>query len=827
VDLHRWLGASPVGGRCPGEAVRTTVGRVREEAEIDWDGLTEIVVRSARDALAAGPLTLAELTAVLRRNGVFDSVDGEGVDLDELVDECLLSDDSTLDFADGRIAIVDHVLDGVTLTHRVTAGELERGVLDIHPDLHGLMWGAEELRLVGTGGVVTTEYPFDGSPRFHEHGSYVGPDGWLAGVQPDDLIALRFLDGAIELIVDVEPTGDVDAAADALRRAYDIASAAEYNLDIDLLVLEAANADAGAFRTATVPLGELVSAAGLRLEGAWVRKIGEARRSSPTRYEGGGIDQLRRTYGLDDCCVTELRRLVDVYLAWVAAGPTGRDAVTEPWSADQLAAAAYHGAVGAAFGDFLTATGTGARETMDAFAEAIAGVGSELSPFALHIRAVSALTGNDAASALADIEAAVTSGSNYVPALDLAAILLADAGRPIEALAARRRATSLGWPPADTASLQAVLHQNRKTGRNDPCPCGSGRKYKQCCQRDPKLATTDRRRLAVHQAVQYAVHGDGREHLYSLAITAATEAMGPNDDAADAMRRIMLDPFMIDIAAFESGRVDEYLEQRGDIIPTDELAWLETLADTPLALWASARRPDGSYHVRDVLTGEQHDGVRFPGDAGPDDGEYVLARMMADAFDGLPGPIGPTTRVPRADLRSTIELLDGFADPHAWAQWLGRRVGGLRDDPAGGPGSTERNKAYFAVPAGGWEAARALLDAEFTADGPGWIQFVELDGVRLVRAGLRPEGEELVVSTSSLRRLGDIRNVLEPAGFRHLRTDLTEPDDEFTDGDQYEGDWDDDDDVEFSAIDAMFEPAPGRGPSVTDAVLAARDDERA
>ncbi len=23
-----------------------------------------------------------------------------------------------------------------------------------------------------------------------------------------------------------------------------------------------------------------------------------------------------------------------------------------------------------------------------------------------------------------------------------------------------------------------------KTGRNDPCPCGSGRKYKQCCERE-------------------------------------------------------------------------------------------------------------------------------------------------------------------------------------------------------------------------------------------------------------------------------------------------------------------------------------------------------
>ncbi len=24
---------------------------------------------------------------------------------------------------------------------------------------------------------------------------------------------------------------------------------------------------------------------------------------------------------------------------------------------------------------------------------------------------------------------------------------------------------------------------NKKIGRNDPCPCGSGKKYKQCCQK--------------------------------------------------------------------------------------------------------------------------------------------------------------------------------------------------------------------------------------------------------------------------------------------------------------------------------------------------------
>ena len=32
-----------------------------------------------------------------------------------------------------------------------------------------------------------------------------------------------------------------------------------------------------------------------------------------------------------------------------------------------------------------------------------------------------------------------------------------------------------------------VRHEAPKSGRNDPCPCGSGRKYKQCCGRPEKL----------------------------------------------------------------------------------------------------------------------------------------------------------------------------------------------------------------------------------------------------------------------------------------------------------------------------------------------------
>jgi uncharacterized protein YecA (UPF0149 family) len=33
----------------------------------------------------------------------------------------------------------------------------------------------------------------------------------------------------------------------------------------------------------------------------------------------------------------------------------------------------------------------------------------------------------------------------------------------------------------DAAPVQQVKRASDKVGRNDPCPCGSGKKYKKCC----------------------------------------------------------------------------------------------------------------------------------------------------------------------------------------------------------------------------------------------------------------------------------------------------------------------------------------------------------
>ncbi|HHS49935.1 MAG TPA: hypothetical protein ENN07_02350, partial [candidate division Zixibacteria bacterium] len=38
-------------------------------------------------------------------------------------------------------------------------------------------------------------------------------------------------------------------------------------------------------------------------------------------------------------------------------------------------------------------------------------------------------------------------------------------------------------PPPQRGRPKAPVVKSERVGRNDPCPCGSGKKYKQCCGR--------------------------------------------------------------------------------------------------------------------------------------------------------------------------------------------------------------------------------------------------------------------------------------------------------------------------------------------------------
>jgi hypothetical protein len=101
----------------------------------------------------------------------------------------------------------------------------------------------------------------------------------------------------------------------------------------------------------------------------------------------------------------------------------------------------------------------------------------------------------------ADVEAADASHAflDHVSQLDLppaqrsavpdlvAAFLsdLEDQGRLAggRAMAARVRAAEASFRDRAAGKAQDLTRRSSKIGRNDPCPCGSGRKYKQCCLR--------------------------------------------------------------------------------------------------------------------------------------------------------------------------------------------------------------------------------------------------------------------------------------------------------------------------------------------------------
>jgi preprotein translocase subunit SecA len=52
-----------------------------------------------------------------------------------------------------------------------------------------------------------------------------------------------------------------------------------------------------------------------------------------------------------------------------------------------------------------------------------------------------------------------------------------DAPRPVKA----PKAVQFSGPSLESAAVVTAVRKGQKVGRNDPCPCGSGNKFKKCC----------------------------------------------------------------------------------------------------------------------------------------------------------------------------------------------------------------------------------------------------------------------------------------------------------------------------------------------------------
>ena len=61
--------------------------------------------------------------------------------------------------------------------------------------------------------------------------------------------------------------------------------------------------------------------------------------------------------------------------------------------------------------------------------------------------------------------------------------------RPAQEVKREKVARETGTGAASqTAVKRQPVRKERKVGPNDPCPCGSGKKYKKCCMQKDKTA---------------------------------------------------------------------------------------------------------------------------------------------------------------------------------------------------------------------------------------------------------------------------------------------------------------------------------------------------
>ena len=141
---------------------------------------------------------------------------------------------------------------------------------------------------------------------------------------------------------------------------------------------------------------------------------------------------------------------------------------------------------------------------------------------------------------------------------------------------------------------------------NDPCPCGSGRKYKNCHQREDTVAANNGDTGAVGRALTWLVNRHGHafdkalQDLSSEVVYAAVGVDAPDfDDQVWAMFETALcESTLADGELRIQGRrvrtIDLLLGRGGPLMTTGQRQFLEQLGAQPLQL----------YQVTDVVVGE-------------------------------------------------------------------------------------------------------------------------------------------------------------------------------------------------------------------------------
>jgi tetratricopeptide (TPR) repeat protein len=746
------------------------------------------IAQGVRRVLGDGrPLTEDDLVDALVERGL-----ELGASPGETVAEVLEGDDVglVLPLGDGRHALLPALLAGRTLTHRVSAAEVEHGFLNVSPDLEpvSILTDDDAYRRLVDGTALVEAFPGLDDDLLTERDiplEVVGEDAWV--LEPG---VLRGLDLSVGDLVGVtvrpdgfevgpvsltDPAPDLGARlTDALQRLGDGGPD-----QIDSIVWLACADDPDLFTSPLPPLAEVFAAAGLVTDG---EQVGPAGFDFASWRVSKRLESIADIHQLDEdsaLAVLALARLYDQVASVVehaqhavdagetlaaplidtpaepdaaaeAAGPAGTDRRlvrdTLEFLADPAVAAAVHVETIGAGREGAAALGVFA-ETLEQQAPRSA------RPALRWLRGKAHERLGDIAQAEEAFESALGMDASSPLALFELARYASDRGDAERGLSLLRRAGA----PVDDELVVLLEHfrpaERRDIGRNEPCWCGSGRKYKVCHRTRETLPLAERAAWLYQKAGAYLAEGPWRADVLEVA-----QIRAAHSDHPAATYLATQDPLVCDAVLFEGGAFAAFLDDRGALLPDDErlLAQQWLLAERSVHEIETVSTEHG-FTARDLRTGDRVDVRERTASRSLKPGMLICARLVpagdtTQCFGGLE----PVALHERDEL---LALLDGEPGPDQLVWFLSRRFAppvlqNTEGDPLVFCEATLRSDDP--------DALAAALDTRYDRDESEqrWFEHVTTHGMQRIRATITLDGPNVRVETNSEPRMDRVLDAL-------------------------------------------------------------------
>ena len=507
------------------------------------------------------------------------------------------------------VGLVEHVLPGRVFTHRLTATERAGGFISAAPDLGVLLYSAFENDVVALAGggqlEAITDY-VDDSLEFR----LVGPSGWLDAHPPGVVLGFRW-DAGVVSVAPVDLASDADVLAPLVARAYRDDADDDGVAYAEILMSRVAVLHPEAFSVPRPPVDELLAAAGLKRSGDAVAPVGFDWEALAQTRRDRYAKELAERAGLDEIDGRLLSDLaVGLTRAWRADGAIAEldaeivervaVAFTSPYATDAFLSRAE--------GPLSIGSSEEVVARLDALADqALAYLPRRRPAGALMAKARVAERRGDALSHERFVKQALAADDDFDMALEDAAIIASERGD------ARRMRALLDQLESEDGVATAVSVRFSEpgplaAGRNDPCGCGSGRKYKDCCARFYGHDLAERVAWLWEKANAYIRRDVRFGALWDLAVTSVgmdPDEEDPESGVDEAVASTLDHMALADLVLFEGDGLVRFVEERGALLPTDELALCREWAKARHRLWRIGGVAGDALVLEDAATGEE------------------------------------------------------------------------------------------------------------------------------------------------------------------------------------------------------------------------------